>query len=81
MPIFGVHGGLSHYKSSKNDAKGGHVKGLPPDEYKLEGEKAIPPVKDVWSKSSKPEEGGGLLGFLKGKAGGGLSPRGGKAKA
>ena len=74
VPIYGVHGGLSHYKSSKSDAKGGHIKGLPPDEYKLVGDKAIPPVKDVWSKSSKEE--GGLLGFFKTVSGGGTSPRG-----
>ena len=70
-----MHGGLSNYKSSKSDMKGNHIKGLPPNEYKLEGEAAIPPVKDAWSKSSEAEAGGGFLGMFKKKADGAVSPR------
>ena len=73
-----MHGGLNNYKSSKSDVKGHHIKGLPPNEYKLVGEAAIPPVKDAWSKSSEAESGGGFLGMFKKKGDGGLSPRGNK---
>ena len=32
-----------------------HIKGLPPDEYKLEGLAAVNPASASWSESSKPK--------------------------
>ena len=56
LPVFGVNGSLGHYITTKKDSDAKTIKGLPPTEYKLEGEEAIKNVKVFWSESSKPKE-------------------------
>ena len=56
LPVFGVNGNLGHYITTKKDSDAKTIKGLPPTEYKLEGEEAIKSDNMVWSESSKPKE-------------------------
>ena len=56
LPVFGVNGQLGHYITTKKDSDAKTIKGLPPTEYKMEGEEAIKNVNMCWSESSKPKE-------------------------
>ena len=35
VPVYGVFGKMENYETTQKDFQGKHVKGLPPDEYKL----------------------------------------------
>ena len=55
LPVFGIKGKLKYYITTEDDAKSNHVKGLPPNEFKLEDGDAVKALGKKWSESSKPK--------------------------
>ena len=47
---------MENYETTQKDFQGKHVKGLPPDEYKLAPGESIKAEGKVWSESSKLTE-------------------------
>jgi len=67
LQVYGVKGHMTNYITSQKDHEARHVKGLPPAEYKLEGEAACH-LNDPWKELSGPAGNKGFFsGFFKSK--------------